>query len=202
MKEQIWMEQPTPADKLNAEAQEEFTLLMSLRLDELLDAEEEQRFQGYLSQHAQCAQQWRRWQQLHLRFAQAPHMEPPLNFASQVATRLEQQERQRQLWWGAAVGALFMVLWLGMLLGTLAFGLILVMNQPVWMSDLIHNLAYLGATTQQALALWWNSFNTFLSTPQAQGMGIAYLALAIALLMLWVRVLRRTTRIEEIVSLM
>jgi HAMP domain-containing protein len=33
-------------------------------------------------------------------------------------------------------------------------------------------------------------------------MGIAYLVLAIALLALWVRVLRRTTRIEEMVSMM
>jgi hypothetical protein len=201
MKEQIWIEQPALAGKLNAEAQEDFTLLMSLRLDDLLDAEEEQRFQGYVSQHAQCAQQWRRWQQLHHRFAHAPHMEPPLDFARQFATRLDAQERRRQLWWGAAVGALFMLLWLGMVIGTVAFGLILVMNQPVWMSNLIHNLAYLGATIQQGVALWWNSFNSFLATPQAQGMGIAYLLVAIALLMLWVRVLRRTTRIEEIVSM-
>jgi hypothetical protein len=99
------------------------------------------------------------------------------------------------------VGVLFVLLWGGMLMGTVALGLMLVMNQPVWMSNLIHNLAYLNATLQQGITLGWNSFNSFLATPQAQGLGIAYLVLAMALLTLWVRILRRTTRIDEIVSL-
>lgn len=201
MNEQVWIEQPTPADKLNGADQEDFSLLMSLSLDQLLDAEEETRFQHYLSQHAHCAQQWRRWQQVHQRFAQAPRMEPPRDFARQFATRLDQHERRRQLWWGATVIGLFILLWSGLLIGTVAVGLMLVMNQPVWMTDLIHNLAYLNATLQQSVTLGWDSFNSFIATPQAQGLGVAYLVLAIALLALWVRVLRRTTRIEEMVSL-
>jgi hypothetical protein len=184
-------------EPMNPEAQADFSLLMSLALDELLDEDETQRFHSYLSHHTGCSYQWRQWQQLDRLLDCAPHMNPPSDFAQRVAHQLAQQERKRQLWWAMAVGGLFFLLCIGAAIGMIALGLYLVVNQPHWLGSLIHTLAYSSAAAQHWLASIGGALNTLLVSPQALGLGIAYLVMAIVLLAYWVRFLRRTTRSDE-----
>jgi hypothetical protein len=201
MNENRWMANAQQSESMNPEAQADFSLLMSLALDELLDEEDTQRFHGYLSHHTGCAYQWRQWQQLDRLLEAAPHMEPPSDFAQRVAWRLAQQERKRQLWWATAVGLLFVLLCIGAVSGMVALGLYLVLNQPHWLGGLIHTLAYSGATVQHWLATAGLTLNTLLSSPEVLGLGAAYLLVAVVLIAYWVRFLRRTTRSEEGISL-
>lgn len=201
MNENRWLTQPQPNEQMNPEAQADFFLLMSLALDELLDEDDTQRFHGYLSHHTGCTFQWRQWQQLHRQLDAAPHMEPPNDFAQRIARQLAQQERKRQLWWAAAVGALFALLCIGAVIGMVALGLYLVINQPHWLGSLIHTLAYGSATVQHWFATVGITLNTLLDSPQVLGLGVAYLLMAMVLLVYWVRFLRRTTRSEEGISL-
>ena len=201
MNENCRMPHAQPTEQMNPEDQAEFSLLMSLALDELLDEGDTQRFHNYLSNHTGCAYQWRQWQQLDRILETAPHMEPPSDFAQRVARQLAQQERKRQLGWATAVGLLFALLCLGAIGGMLALGLYLVLNQPHWLGSLIHTLAYGGAAVQQWLATTGVTVNTLLGSPEVLGLGVAYLLMAIVLIVYWVRFLRRTTRSEESISL-
>jgi hypothetical protein len=179
---------PTP------EIEAEFVVLMSLRLDGLLDDVERQRFEDYLVCYTALAAQWQEWQQLHRWFDCAPHMDPPANLAANVTRTLLQQARRRRLWQGLLFGAFVMTLWIGVAVAGIWLGALLLLNDGSWVSNLIHNLAFLSSISSH----WWrtvsNLIASFGESPQAIGASLAYIALAAVMLSLWVRFLQRTTQ--------
>jgi hypothetical protein len=184
--------QPTAA------LQDEFTLLMSLRLDNLLDETELAQFDTYVQSYPLFARQWRDWQRLHQQFEAAPHVAPPRDLVNRVEVGLVQQARRRRLWQGLALGATIMLLWGGLLATVAGLGTMLLFNEGGWLNDLIHQLAFISVTTGRWVATGRATINTLVASPQAAVLGLCYVTLAVVLLSLWVRFLRRTTSAETV----
>jgi hypothetical protein len=180
---------------------EEFSLLMSLCLDDLLDVAERQRFEAYLARYSVLAHRWRDWQHLHHKLWAAPHVEPPVDFVCRVETRLLHQDRRRHLWQGALFALCLVGVWVGLILLAAGLGAYLLFNQSDWLTDVIHNLAYFSST----VANWLNSLRsgtyTLAASPQAIALCLGYVALATILLSAWFRFLRQTTAEVEPASL-
>lgn len=187
--------QPTAA------MQEEFTLLMSLRLDGLLAPDELAKFEDYLRRYPSFARQWREWQQIHARMANAPHMEPPSLFVNQVELRLMQMERRRHLLHGLLLGAFLALLWGALSATVVGLGAFLFVNQGHWLSDVIHNLAFLSSTLTHWSATLRNVWDTLTSSPQMTAVALAYVTFSVVMLSWWVRFLRKTTAQTEALSL-
>ncbi|HMN29511.1 MAG TPA: hypothetical protein PKE45_15280 [Caldilineaceae bacterium] len=179
---------------------EEFSLLMSLCLDDLLDVAERQRFEAYLARYSALAHRWRDWQRVHHKLWSAPHMEPPAGFVLRVETRLLQQDRRRHLWQGAFFALCLVGVWVGMLLLATGLGAYLLFNQGDWLTDVIHNLAYFSSTAANWLSTLRNSTYTLAASPQAMALCLGYIALAAILLSAWFRFLRQTTTDVESAS--
>ncbi len=73
-------------------AESEFFLLMSLALDGMLDAEEEERFHRYIATDSSLADEWQVWQGLNARFDDEPSIAPPASFVDNVIGELAMQE--------------------------------------------------------------------------------------------------------------
>lgn len=182
---------PTPQPTL--EMQEEFTLLMSLQLDGLLDSNEQQQFDSYLEHYPFFARQWQEWQRLHQRMIATPHVEPPPDFVERVGLCLLQGERRRRLWQGILFGGLVVLLWGGLAATLVGLGAFLLFSSGSRLSDLIYLLAYLSSTVGHWFTMLWDSLGAIVASPQAVVMLLLYITVATVLLSLWVRFLRRTT---------
>jgi anti-sigma factor RsiW len=182
---------PTPTEE------EEFSLLMSLALDELLDEQEQEAFERYLARYSQLATQWQDWQALHRHITALPHAMPAPDFVGRFEVQLAQQERRRRLRQGFWIGFVTLLLWLGMVGGVLVVGAYLFVNQSALLASVVQNLTYFWA----GMAAWLDSLataaNAFAATPQALGLGIGYLVLTLAMLSGWVVYLRRSTQLFE-----
>ena len=185
---------PTP------EQEEEFMLLMSLALDNLADAGETAKFEEYLAAYPTLAVQWRSWQRLHNHFVALPSVAPAAGFVDRFEVRLLQQERRRRLWFGMAIGAITLILWIGVLVGLASMGAYLMVNQGSWVSAFVQNLTYAWITAAQWLESGWLAFAAFANTPQAKAIGVGYLLMAAALLGGWVSLLRRSVHEQELSS--
>lgn len=83
---------------------EQMTLLMSLALDGLLNADGRHRLQRHLAACPACQLEWESMQQVSSVFEQAPMVGPPLGFAVKVERRLESKvTSQHRLFGGMAV---------------------------------------------------------------------------------------------------
>ena len=185
---------PTPAQE------EEFMLLMSLSLDNLLDEEEAVRFETYLMAYPTLASHWQSWQRLHQGFVAMPPVEPPVGFVDRFETRLLQQERRRRLWFGIVIGGVTLLLWTGVIVGLFSMGAYLFVNQGSWLGALIHNLTYAWVTLGQWLKTGWETVGIFAATPQAKAVGAGYLLMATALLGGWLTFLRRSLQQQELLA--
>ena len=183
---------PTPAQE------EEFMLLMSLSLDNLLDEAEATRFDQYLTNFPTLAIHWQSWQRLHQGFVAMPVVEPPAGFVGRFETRLLQQERRRRLWFGAVIGGVTLLLWIGVIVGLFSMGAYLFVNQGSWLSALIQNLTYAWVTLEQWLKTGGETLSAFAATPQAKAVGVGYLLMACALLGGWLTLLRRSVQQQEL----
>jgi hypothetical protein len=179
---------------------EEFALFMSLALDGLLDKEESAAFQSYLNEYPGLAEQWRAWQWLHKQFTASPSVLPSINFLERFEQRLLHQERRRHLWFGVVIGLASLLLWGGMLAGALSFVTYVLFNRANWLSESIRALVYWTAALDHWRQTVTVTLGATLTTPQAVGMGLCYLAVAVSALALWTQFLRRTTRTADITS--
>ncbi|MEZ4868440.1 MAG: hypothetical protein R3C14_44335 [Caldilineaceae bacterium] len=182
---------PTP------EQQEEFMLLMSLALDNLLDEDEAARFAIYQTEYSPFARQWDEWQQLHGQLLALPHVMPAADFVQKVECRLVHHERRQRLWLALLFGAVTFVLWITVMTAAIGLGAYLVVNQSSWLGVTIQNLTYTWVEISQWLSGGWEAFVSFAATPQAKGLGAAYLAFTVALLAGWLNFLRRSTHLNE-----
>jgi anti-sigma factor RsiW len=92
----------------------DYTMLMSLVLDEEATEDEAARLREHVAGCESCARTWRRWQELDRRFTLAPVVPLPVDFSVAVAARIDQRvvEHARRRWFmaGLAVSSLVAVL--------------------------------------------------------------------------------------------
>lgn len=100
----------------------DYTLLMSLVLDDEASETEARSLREHLAACDTCARTWQRFQELDRRFALAPLLPAPVDFSVAVAARLDQrmEEHRRRRWFmlGLALSGLA-----AMLITVFAFGL-------------------------------------------------------------------------------
>jgi len=84
----------------NADSHPEYTMLMSLVLDDEATAAEELRLRAHVATCESCARTWQRWQELDRRFMAAPVLPAPIDFSAVVAARLDERlvEHSRRRW--------------------------------------------------------------------------------------------------------
>jgi hypothetical protein len=192
--------QPEPEDALTPGGQEEFSLLMSLSLDNLLDEAEQQQFQSYLDHYPTFARQWQSWQVLDRHFVLTPSVEPAAGFVQRFETRLEQQTSRSLLGRNLWIALFIIVVWIGMLVGGATLFTYVLLYQGSWLAGLVHNLAYYGAAFSQWFELTWQTVTTWAATPQAIAFAFVYMLMAGGLLAFWIRFLRNTTQANDLVS--
>jgi len=200
MEAKNFMQQTSGRNRPTPEQEEEFMLLISLSLDNLVDEAETAQFEQYLTQYSSFATQWQEWQRLHQQFDAMPHAEPAADFVGRFEARLIQQERRQQLWLGVVIGSVTFLLWLGVMAGLFSMGAYLFANQGSWLSALIQNLTYAWVNVLQWVRTGWSTFETFAGTPQAKAIGSGYLVITAALLMGWLAFLRHSLQLEELPS--
>ena len=182
---------PNPAE------QDDFVVLMSLSLDQLLDDEERGRFERYLIDYTTLAEEWQQWQGLHKQLVAMPHAAPAPGFVERFELQLLQQERRRRLRQGIWIGALSLLLWVGVVVGVVGVGTYLFINQSIWLSTTIQNLIYWWATAVHWLQSLAAALAVFASTPQGKSIGAAYVVLAFGMLGAWGYFLRRATHLVD-----
>lgn len=123
----------------------EYTLLMSLALDDEAAAAELARLHAHLATCTECRRIWARWQEMDRRLQAEPLLVAPAGLAQQVAARLEERElqRRRMRWLGSGLA----LGWLALIfLGVLAAG-----GLFAWLSANLQQVGVLASTAAQAL---------------------------------------------------
>ena len=184
-----------PTNLPSAEEQDDFSVLMSLSLDQLLDDEERRRFDRYLTDYVTLAEEWQEWQGMHQQLVAMPHAVPAPGFVERFELQLLQQERRRRLRQGIWIGALSLLLWIGVVVGVVGVGSYLFVNQSVWLSASIQNVIYWWATAMHWLQSLIAALAVFAGTPQGKSIGVAYVVLAFSMLGAWGYFLRRATQL-------
>jgi anti-sigma factor RsiW len=81
---------------MECEHSEQASALMSLALDDLLDADSQRRLQRHLATCSTCREEWEAMQRASALLEQDPLVGPPLGFAVRVERRLEQKAKKRR----------------------------------------------------------------------------------------------------------
>lgn len=184
----------------SAEIVEEFSLLMSMALDELLDSEEQAEFDLYLSTYPTLAEEWREWQMLDVQLMATPAAPPPVDFMLNFEVLLLQHERRRRLWWGMAFGSMAVLLWVAVLVGVASLGAFVLFGQPAWLTQAVHSLAYVSAGFGTWATAIGTAFGSVMSTQQAAGMAMVYMLMSIGMVASWIYFLRHSTRPMDVAA--
>ena len=189
-----------PDDNLHAvpaAVEEEFMLLMSLALDDMLDGEEERQFQEYRITYPALADEWQRWRELDSELQSTPSALPPAGFVEMFELALLYRERRRRLLWGVGIGVVVVLLWLGVMAGAMSLGAFVMFGQSAWLTELMRSIAQLSATMNNGLLIATNALASVFGTEQARMFILIYTTTAALMLTGWVFLLRRTTRLGE-----
>jgi anti-sigma factor RsiW len=183
-----------------AEIEEEFCLLMSMALDELLDSDEQADFDSYLATYPTLAEEWQDWQALDIQLSSTPSVAPPTEFMLNFEVRLLQHERRRRLWWGMAFGSMAVVLWVAVLVGVASLGAFVLFGQPAWLTQAVHSLAYVSASFGTWVTAVGTAFGSVMSTQQAASLAMVYMLMSIAMVASWIYFLRHSTRSVDVAA--
>lgn len=176
---------------------DEFGMLMSLALDNLLDKAEEMQLETHLAGCAQCRIQWSLWQSLDAAIRLAPMTAPSPAFAQNFRLRLAAQERRRQARMGILIGALTLVMWL---IGVTGVALVigaLIYNQVGWFTETVHWLVYVWTAVSVIGGSLLSLLGGLAEEPSAVGLLAGYVVLTGGVLAVWARYLRRSLRMVE-----
>lgn len=176
------------------QVQEEFSLLMSMALDGLLDEDEQLTFDVYLSSYPALAEEWREWQALDAQLQSTPSVAPPADFLLNFDARLLQQERRQRIWWGFAFGAVTVSLWITVMAGLVALSAYVLLSQPAWLTQMVHSLAFFYANVTSSLASIGATVDAIAGTSEVRTFGLAYLLVSAGMVATWIAFLRRSTR--------
>jgi predicted anti-sigma-YlaC factor YlaD len=170
-----------------------YQMLMSLALDNLLDSSEEEALALHLSSCSPCNRQWQIWQKVDQQFEMAPLLVEPLDFASAVAARIAVKERRRQAQVGLLLAILTFAVWaigfagMGLLLGFVLY------SQVTWFGETLHWLAYAWTSASVVVSSLWGILLSLSDNPSAIVVVACYIILAVVSLVGWTHFLRRTT---------
>lgn len=180
---------------------EEYIWMMSLALDGLLDEADRARFDAYQAQDPALAALWSEWQGLDRELGELPHAEPLRGFVNRFELRLAQQEaeQQRRVLAFSAVSLLLVAL-LAVAGGVWGFTWLTSAQAP-WLGEQIHNLVILSATAGAWFDALLDTLGALANTPQAQALGMMYVAVAMIMIFGWVQLLRRSARLPGVVAL-
>lgn len=175
----------------------EFDWLMSLALDNELDADAQARFDALLTDDPDLADAWRAWQWIDREFAATPALTPPSGFAQRFDLRLAEVEKERQqrvLLLSSAAALLAVTLVFAMTAGLGAF---VFLTQGQWLGEQVRALALAYTSANLWFATVGETANAAISTPQAQLAGGLYALLLVMLVAGWVQLLRRSAHLEK-----
>ncbi len=166
--------------------------LMSLALDNMLQPADVELFDALVAKDTRLSDEWALWQAVDAKFVAAPAATPSPGFVAEFERRQLQVERRRRLWAGLSVVVVAVLLWSSLALGLATAGAYVIVNQADWLVTLLHGVAYWSSSLQIQAAALASAFATLLSTPQVQGMLLAYAGVAALTLYAWLRFLRRS----------
>jgi anti-sigma factor RsiW len=180
---------------------EEFYWMMSLALDGLLDEIDRVQFETYLALYPALTTLWLEWQQLHSQLDALPCAEPEPGFVRRFEQRLAEQEalqQQRVLTWSivAAVIVAF-----GAMFAMIGVGAYIAAAHGAWLGEQLHNFVYASVAVDNFFAAAVESLGALASTPQAQGLGMMYVIVAMIMIFGWVQLLRRSARLSSAIAL-
>jgi len=184
-------------DEADMNNHDEYGLLMSLALDNLLDGAEQTRLDAHLADCNPCRTQWTLWQSLDVALHAAPMTVPSPAFVQNVGQRLAAQERQRQMRLGVLLGALTLVMWL---IGVTGVALVigaLIYNQVGWFTESLHWLAYVWTAVSVIGSSLLALLGGVTEQPSAVGLLAGYVVLTGCVLVVWSRYLRRSLQTVE-----
>jgi hypothetical protein len=173
---------------------------MSLALDGLLEEEDERRMETLLAADGGWSAEWQAWQSIDAALRRAPAVEPSTAFLAGVEHKIALMERRRRLWTGFMVGMAAVLLWGSALVALFSLSAVVWANQAVWLNELIHGIAVGWVWVSGMARMVWSGVTLLAATPQAMALGICYAMLAAFLLGGWIRLLRKTTRTSEPLS--
>jgi anti-sigma factor RsiW len=171
---------------------EEFALLMSLALDDLLDAVEQQRFAALLDQYPELAEEWNEWCALDTALASQPRAIPTPGFVDRFEQRLATQEARQQQWVISLSVAATLVTMAVVLVTLVSTGAAAFSAQSVWIGEQVHTLTYTLVLADRWLSTLVNTALVLLGTPQARVAGLAYTVMVMAMIFIWAYLVRRS----------
>ncbi|MCS6825557.1 MAG: hypothetical protein NZ553_02990 [Caldilinea sp.] len=176
--------------------EQEFEWLMSLALDDRLDADERIRFETLLADREELAHAWRSWQWIDRHLAGTPAVAPASGFVQRFEARLAQQEQQRRQR-ALLLSAVLTVIALTMVfLAIVVGGALILFTQGQWIGEQLRTLAFVYAS----LKLWASSTvetaAALARMPQAQLLGVAYALFVVLMTAAWMQLLRRSAHAD------
>lgn len=183
---------------LTDDQRDEARMLMSMALDGMLDAAEEERLNGWIAADAALGEEWKQWQKMDTLFTGALRCVPAAGFAERFELCLDNHEQQARRRQRVVLGVATTVGWLGALAALLCVGWIVLANQSQWMNGMARELVYYPSAMGIWLQAVQSSLGATLSEPQSAAIAGGYLAATGLLMYGWVRLLRRTTRVKVI----
>lgn len=189
--------QPHPPAGPPPEIVDEFDWLMSLALDDMLDADERNRFEAYLLQYPALAAQWAAWQAVDLQLDQLPHVLAAPGFVARFETRLAQAEAQQQrrvLTFALVVVGLALA---GFMAGALSTGALVVSTQGPWLGEQMRNLVYTANVIDTWFGALVDAVLAVAGSPQARALGFVYLAVVALMIGGWMQLLQRSAHLAD-----
>ncbi len=170
----------------------DYLMLISLKLDEMLDAEEKQRLDRHLERCNTCRLQWSLWQVIDQKLRAAPVPEPSPAFSHLVAKRLARQERRRNIQVGLLLTVLSVFVWS---LGLAGIGLLagfLVYNNLGGFTEIGQFLTDAWAVAGVVGHSLWEVLIELTATPTTLGAATAYLFISLVALAVWFLLIQRS----------
>jgi anti-sigma factor RsiW len=169
----------------------EMSLMMSLALDGMLTAGDQQAFEAHLRQCARCQSEWERWQGVDALLAAEPQLSPAPDFAAGVLDRVGKRgERRRRLLGGALLVGGSLSVWGMMALALVMASLLWFLSDPsmvVHGAHLLSQLLAAGGVLATAVRLGLEG----LCHPFIWPWMATYVCSVLALTWLWVRLVQR-----------
>jgi hypothetical protein len=180
------------AQVADSSTDEQFDMLMSLALDDMLGPDETVQFSKMVADDPELGDIWNEWQEFDHAFQSAPSIDPPSDFVSSFEGRMLRREKRRRLWLGVGISLVAVALWSSLIMGLTGAGAYVMFNQSDWLTATVRFLVYGFASVQSYVSVFASTVATALATPQLQGIAVAYIAFGLFALWIWAMFLRRS----------
>jgi len=179
---------------------EEFTMLMSLALDDMLDGAARARFDALVQRFPALAEMWADWQAIDQRLGAMPHAEPAAGFGLRFEQRLASHaQRQQQRVVTVSLIAVLLTAGLGVL-GMMSTGAYVLATQGPWLGEQLRNWVYLSVAVTAWFSALTNTLGALANSPQAQTLGIVYVLAVAVMIVGSLQVLRRSTHLSNAIA--